>query len=275
MPPRGILNAIKDTLLSQVTLQLSTTTITAPADDIIITEEYPPSTMGKLVSEILSIFQDVASYTTPHPIQEAFNNYTQDKSQAELCFLCTVIIVVVLFVIVLPALEAFFLRDDTEWCGCDGEEEEEFRTEEDILRYYYLTQREEEQLTYSSLEMKHHRHHQMSTMRVYKPGRGVVQMSMEEVIEMTSLLRECSSSSSGSSTETSGSMQTIYEEEEEEEEHEEYDLPTPTTPTSSPPSTPERMDDVSSRMMDDVLRKKLFHHADTRPPLLSSNHAPQ
>jgi hypothetical protein len=28
-------------------------------------------------------------------------------------------------------------------------------------------------------------------------------------------------------------------------------------------------------MMDDVLRKKLFHHADTRPPLLSSNHAPQ
>jgi hypothetical protein len=273
MPPRGILNAIKDTLLSQVTLQLSTTTITAPADDIIITEEYPPSTMGKLVSEILSIFQDVASYTTPHPIQEAFNNYTQDKSQAELCFLCTVIIVVVLFVIVLPALEAFFLRDDTEWCGCDGEEEEEFRTEEDILRYYYLTQREEEQLTYSSLEMKHH--HQMSTMRVYKPGRGVVQMSMEEVIEMTSLLRECSSSSSGSSTETSGSMQTIYEEEEEEEEHEEYDLPTPTTPTSSPPSTPERMDDVSSRMMDDVLRKKLFHHADTRPPLLSSNHAPQ
>jgi len=265
MPPRGILNAIKHTLLNQATLQLSTTTIiTTPAD---ITDEYPPSTMGKLVSEILSIFQDMASYT-PHPIKEAFHNYTRDKSQAELCFICTVIIVVVVFVIVLPALEAFFLRDKC--CDGDVEDDEELITEEEILRYYYFTQQEEHQSKYSSSE-KHH-HHQTSTMRVYQPGRGVVQMSLEEVVEMTSLLRECSSSSSGSSTGTSGSMETIYEEEEEEEEHEVYDLP---SPTSSPPATPERMNDVSSRMMDEELQKRLFHDVATRPPLSSSNHAPQ
>mmetsp|Transcript_3284 Transcript_3284/g.4229 ORF Transcript_3284/g.4229 Transcript_3284/m.4229 type:complete len:257 (-) Transcript_3284:43-813(-) len=256
MMSQRILNAIRATLLDQATLQLSsgTTKLTAtlPAD---IIEEYPPSTMGKLVSEILSIFQDMASYT-PHPIKEAFNNYTRDKSQAELCFVCAIVIAVVVFVIVLPALEAILRRE--EGCG----DEEELTTEEEILRYYYFTQQREGDESSSSSEM-----HQ--TMRVYTPGVGVVQMSMEE------LLRECSSSScSGSSTGTSGSMETIYEEE-EEEEHEEYDLP---SPTSSPPVTPPppemRRNDAYSRMVDEELKKRLFHDDETRPPL-STNHAPQ
>mmetsp|Transcript_12417 Transcript_12417/g.18525 ORF Transcript_12417/g.18525 Transcript_12417/m.18525 type:complete len:257 (-) Transcript_12417:130-900(-) len=256
MMSQRILNAIRATLLDQATLQLSssgTTKLTATPADII--KEYPPSTMGKLVSEILSIFQDMASYT-PHPIKEAFNNYTRDKSQAELCFVCAIVIAVVVFVIVLPALEAILRRE--EGCG----DEEELTTEEEILRYYYFTQQREGDESSSSSE-KH------QTMRVYTPGVGVVQMSMEE------LLRECSSSScSGSSTGTSGSMETIYEEE-EEEEHEAYDLP---SPTSSPPVTPPppeiRRSDAYSRMVDEELKKRLFHDDETRPPL-STNHAPQ
>ena len=210
--------------------------------------------MGKLVSEILSIFQDMASYT-PHPIKEAFRTYTRDKSQAELCFLCAIIIVVVVFVIVLPALEAIFLRDD-EYAARDGE----LTTEEEILRYYYLNQREDENERASHLDR-----YQMCTMRVYAPGKGVVEMSMEEI------LRECSSSSSsGSSTGSSVCMETIYEEDEEENE----DL---SSPTPSPPSnlSTELMDD-HSRFVDEDLKRRLFHEDVIRPPLSrSSNDVPQ
>ena len=225
----------------------------------VMADEYPPSTMGKLVSEILSIFQDLASYT-PRPIKEVLTNYTRDKSQAELCFVSAIVIAVVVFVIVLPVLEAL-LRDEEE---CHGKKEEELTTEEEILRYYYFTQREEQNEPSSSSTEKH-------TMRVYSPGAGVVQMSVEE------LLRECSGSScSGSSTFSSGSMETIYEDEaEQEEEDEEYDLP---SPTSSPPATPtpDMRSDAISRMVSEELKKRLFHDDEIRPPLSSNqDHAPQ
>ena len=249
MSPQAILNAIRDTLLDQATLQLSSSgsTIVQPPSNV-MANEYPPSTMGKLVSEILSIFQDLASYT-PHPIKEVFTNYTRDKSQAELCFVSAIVIAVVVFVIVLPLLEAL-LREEEE---CHGKKEEELTSEEEILRYYYFTQREEQNDPSSPLMEKH-------TMRVYSPGAGVVQMSVEE------LLRECSGSScSGSSTFSSGSMETIYEDEaEQEEQDEEYDLP---SPTSSPPV---------SRMVSEELKKRLFHDDEIRPPLSSNqDHAPQ
>ncbi|KAL7494706.1 hypothetical protein ACHAWT_003657 [Skeletonema menzelii] len=262
----AILNVIRDTLLNQATLLL------LPSSSIIIMteekEEYPPSTMGKLLTEILSIFQDVASYT-PHPIREAFYNYTRDKSQAELCFVSTIVIAVVVFVIVLPALEAL-LREEEEEEESRRKKEEALTTEEEILRYYYFTQRKEEEEEPScSSSMEQH------TMRVYTPGVGVVHMSMEE------LLRECSGSSCSGSSFSSGSMETIYEDEaeqqEEEDHEEEYDLP---SPTSSPPATPtpDVRSGAISRMVSEELKKRLFHDDEIRPPLSSSSnhdHAPQ
>ena len=222
--------------------------------------------MGKLLTEILSIFQDVASYT-PHPIREAFYNYTRDKSQAELCFVSTIVIAVVVFVIVLPALEAL-LREEEEEEESRRKKEEALTTEEEILRYYYFTQRKEEEPSCSSSMEQH-------TMRVYTPGVGVVHMSMEE------LLRECSGSSCSGSSFSSGSMETIYEDEaeqqEEEDHEEEYDLP---SPTSSPPATPtpDVRSGAISRMVSEELKKRLFHDDEILPPLSSSSnhdHAPQ
>ena len=161
----------------------------------------------------------------------------------------------VVFVIVLPAVEAYFLRHD------DVENEELMKEEEEMLRYYYFLKNHNEVVSSTS------------SLRVYTPKRGVVEMSSAEVVEMTSLLlRECGSSScSGSSTLTSGSMETIYEEDEEdeEEEEEEFDVLSPSSPT---PSSPTR----SSRMMDDELKKKLFQdQVKLSPPLSSSDVAPQ
>ena len=155
----------------------------------------------------------------------------------------------IVFVIVLPAVEAYFLRSD----DVDGEEEELRKEEEEMLRYYYFLKNHNEVVSSTS------------SLRVYTPHRGVVEMSSAEVVEMTSLLlRECGSSScSGSSTLTSGSMETIYEEEEEEEEEEEFDVLSPSSPT---PSSPTR----SSRMMDDELKKNLFQDQVKLSPPLSS-----
>lgn len=195
--------------------------------------------MGKLLTEILSIFQDVASYT-PHPIREAFYNYTRDKSQAELCFVSTIVIAVVVFVIVLPALEAL-LR----------EEEEE----------------EEEPSCSSSMEQH--------TMRVYTPGVGVVHMSMEELLRECSGSSCSGSSFSSGSMETI--YEDEAEQQEEEDHEEEYDLP---SPTSSPPATPtpDVRSGAISRMVSEELKKRLFHDDEILPPLSSSSnhdHAPQ
>ena len=270
MPPtqrilHGIADAILHSQAATLLLQYPATSVTSTSSTPLISalttydsSQQHYSTTDKLLSEIISVFQDLTpssisstSSSFQQHLQSTYSEYTHDKSSAELLFVIGVVIAVVVFVIVLPAVEAYFLRND------DVDNEEELRKEEEeMLRYYYLLKNHNEVPSTSSL-------------RVYTPHRGVVEMSTAEVVEMTSLLlRECGSSScSGSSTLTSGSMETIYEEdeegEEEAEEEEEFDVLSPSSPT---PSSPTR----SSRMMDDELKKKLFQDQVKLSPPLSS-----
>lgn len=264
---RRILNFIAAALLQQVTLfprddDTAATTVSS------ISTTSPPTTAT-------SYYELLATEKIRSIIQDTASSYTRDKSQAELIFVSSVIIAVFVFVIVLPALEAYFLRDD-------NDED----VEEQIRRYYSNVSRHQDVDTVNKSPPPQSSSHQHTTtmMRVYQPGQGVVEMSIDEVIEMTALLRECSSSlSSSSSTGTAGSMETIYEEEEEEvdENDDELDslllLP---TPTSSPPLTPEtKMNNSTPRFIDEEFKRRLFQSSTSLqlPPLSSSsNHlAPQ
>jgi hypothetical protein len=264
---RRILNFIAAALLQQVTLFPRDDDTAATTVSSISTTSPPTATT--------SYYELLATEKIRSIIQDTASSYTRDKSQAELIFVSSVIIAVFVFVIVLPVLEAYFLRDD-------NDED----VEEQIRRYYSNVSRHQDVDTVNKSPPPQSSSHQHTTtmMRVYQPGQGVVEMSIDEVIEMTALLRECSSSlSSSSSTGTAGSMETIYEEEEEEvdENDDELDslllLP---TPTSSPPLTPEtKVNNSTPRFIDEEFKRRLFQSSTSLqlPPLSSSsNHlAPQ
>lgn len=141
----------------------------------------------------LDLFRDLASsvqHYIPDTIKSAVAACLGDKSQSEQIFLTSILLAVLLFVIILPAYETLF--------GCDGSDDKE-----DGLS--------------GSL------HGTSQSLRMYKPGVGVVEVDIKEIADKM-LIRSSSCESMRSSSRSCGSnssMETIEESEEEYLEDEE------------------------------------------------------
>ena len=162
-------------------------------------EPIPTSFTRTLVTflheHIISPLQDII------PIQSTVITYMKelvhDKSQSELLFLTAIVLAVLLFVVILPAYEALFGTYD----DCHREE---------IAR---LSSRSSNPTNITKEESS------SSSLRVYKPGVGIVEMKFAE----PSLLRSSSFDRCGSSgSSLSGSICSHYSLETIEESEEEY-----------------------------------------------------
>jgi hypothetical protein len=131
------------------------------------------------------------------PIQQYLQDFANDKSQSELIFLLSVALAISLFAVILPLYEALF-------GSCAFEDDDGTMLE---------NKQEETDSSSSS-----------SGMRMYKPGVGVVEMSVEEIAELTMIRNgsikggnnDCDSSCRGSICSLgSCSLETIEESEEE------------------------------------------------------------
>lgn len=126
---------------------------------------------------------DIKSIALPNQITE----FVTETSQSELIFLLSIVLAVLLFVVILPVYEAFF-------GDRDSAESSNFRSKSSSSGY------------------------ESGSMRVYKPGVGIVTLDADDVI---SAMSNTTTSSSGSSSRSvgshgSGSMETIEESEEED-----------------------------------------------------------
>lgn len=134
------------------------------------------------------------------PMHQLLRDFANDKSQSELLFLLSIALAVSLFAVILPAYESLFggsCYEDDDGNAIEGKQHE-------LSPYDYVGTGSDGSSGSSS-------------MRMYKPGMGVVEMSVEEIAELT-LIRASSGGdcdSSRSSIGSYGSLETIEECEEE------------------------------------------------------------
>jgi len=146
-----------------------------------------PLVVEEPLSESYSITQ--LSELLMTPVHQLLRDFTNDKSQSELLFLLSIALAVSLFAVILPAYEALFGSSCLE--GEDG-----------------------------NAMIKNKQQHET---RIYKPGLGLVEMSADEIAELT-LIRssigggcsDCDNSMSSICSLGSWSLETIEESEEED-----------------------------------------------------------
>lgn len=142
----------------------------------------------------VALLRDLVERYVPNSIKSSLAALLGDKSQSELIFLASIFLAILLFVIILPACETLLGDDDEN----DDGAEEEFKWSVP------------------------------SSLRVYKPGFGVVELDTANVADMTASSSGSESSGRSSSSRSIGSscsMETIEESEEEwqlEEEDENF-----------------------------------------------------
>lgn len=151
-----------------------------------ITLEPIPQSYSTMATTLQHFLNSIQSHL-PHDIKSTISEFAKDKSQSELVFLLSIVLAVLLFVVILPLCETLFGDDDD----------------------YDVRNNEGKEQCYEG-----------GSMRMYKPGVGIVTMDVEDIAEMTFL--RASSGGSGSSSRSVGShgswsMETIEESEEEED----------------------------------------------------------